>query len=196
MLHFATGVRQPRLSVTTELGTADCFVDSGASTEYASRSFIERLGCDIEKTEKATANLGDGSTIKLLGRATFDVKYDHSTEKITAWVIETDRFDFIFGRTWLQKHNPFIDWRTAIVTLNIDGTMQKIRPTDRADLSTGPELALTDRHTFAKELQYGKYDEIFLCTLDAEKITSEISEVDDESRVVIGTDDKMHREVA
>ncbi|RKO95179.1 hypothetical protein CAUPRSCDRAFT_285, partial [Caulochytrium protostelioides] len=51
-------------------------------------------------------------------KATFDVMYDDTTESITAWVIETDRFDFIFGRSWLLKHNPHIDWKTGVVTLS------------------------------------------------------------------------------
>ncbi|POM79713.1 LOW QUALITY PROTEIN: Reverse transcriptase, partial [Phytophthora palmivora] len=86
-------------------------IDSGASTNFARRQMIARNGDkyadalrESEGRSQVSVRLADGTVVNVPGFEDFD-----STESFL--VLDMDKYDLILGMPWLEKHEPWIDWR-------------------------------------------------------------------------------------
>ncbi|POM74883.1 Gag protein, partial [Phytophthora palmivora] len=80
-------------------------IDSGASTNFARRQAVARNGdkyADALRESKSrgqiSVRLADGTVVNVPRTESF-------------LVLDMDKYDLILGMPWLEKHEPWIDWR-------------------------------------------------------------------------------------
>ena len=103
---------------------ATILVDSGASRDFISRSFVRRHRLDLARGPSLKVRLADGSistTCDVVPDCALTLgiesKFEDTTDLV---VIELDkRFDIILGMPWLKRHNPRIDWPTSTLELPV-----------------------------------------------------------------------------
>jgi hypothetical protein len=96
----------------------EALLDSGATATYINRSFVEDHSIPTRKLANPMyARNSDGTlhsrSITHEARFTSLIQDHKSTEWF--YVAELGDKDMIIGMTWLQSHNPIIDWRTGKV---------------------------------------------------------------------------------
>ena len=101
-------------------GPCKVLVDCGASQNYARRDTLYRNKDLFEKsllpgnrTDKITVRMADGST-KVTPKLYIELKISFLdfTDLERLYVLDLDdRYDIILGMPWLQKHQPWIDWK-------------------------------------------------------------------------------------
>ncbi|GMF29516.1 unnamed protein product [Phytophthora fragariaefolia] len=116
-------------------------IDSGASKKFARRlslgrnadKFADRLR-ENSGAEPVSVRLANGSLVEVPRiLVNLSVKFEgfDSTERFI--VLERDEYDLILGMPWLEKHEPWIDWRGKAIgasrTALSDRTLVKHVPT-------------------------------------------------------------------
>ncbi|GBG59910.1 hypothetical protein CBR_g66715 [Chara braunii] len=114
----------PLMYVRIHVGQASCsaLLDSGASRNFMSQSFMQRagLGAQVRRKANPTAiKLADGKTQQLLDRYIEAVPVyfaPHACEPVTFDILDTD-FDIILGMPWLASADHTVNFhrRTLIV---------------------------------------------------------------------------------
>ncbi|POM71095.1 LOW QUALITY PROTEIN: Gag protein [Phytophthora palmivora] len=111
-------------------------IDSGASTYLLdarrSRGMATSMPTLCVKV-KAGARLANGTVVNVPGvRMDLPVKFEDFDNTESSLVLDMDKYDLILGMPWLEKHEPWVDWRGKAIGDN--------RPTvsDRA-LTGAPE---------------------------------------------------------
>ncbi|POM76707.1 Pol protein [Phytophthora palmivora] len=103
-------------------------VDSGASTLHARRSH------EIATSRvQVSVRLTDGTVVNVPGvRMDLAVKFEDFDSTESFLVLDMDKYDLILDMLWLEKHEPWIDWRGQAIGA--------IRPavSDRALVSNVP----------------------------------------------------------
>ena len=107
---------------TAEVKTGPALVDSGATSSFMSRSYVE---CNQLNTRKLTRPIPvhnvdgslneDGSITQIVDAI---LRVDGHSERTTFAVANLGKLDIILSFTWLVEHNPEIDWQTRKVTLS------------------------------------------------------------------------------
>ena len=108
-----------KLEITSISGRTfniEALLDSGATSTYISRSFVENHLLPSRKTSfPLYIRNSDGSlhkdTVTRESRFTSRIQGHKSTEWF--YVTELGDKDMVIGMTWLRSHNPLIDWRTG-----------------------------------------------------------------------------------
>jgi hypothetical protein len=102
---------------------ARCLLDSGAFSEFISDTFVEKHQLQsFLKPRPLTVSAIDGrqlspisnETSSLLVQMQDSLQADHS-EMLTFNVTKVPNFDIILGMTWLEQHNPEIDWTSRSI---------------------------------------------------------------------------------
>ncbi|GBG72529.1 hypothetical protein CBR_g12100 [Chara braunii] len=114
----------PLLYVSIQVGQAFCsaLLDSGATRNSISQSFIQRagLGAQVRRKPNPTAiKLADGWTQQLLNRYIQAVKVyfaPHACEPATFDVLDTD-FDIILGMPWLASADHTVNFLQRTLTV-------------------------------------------------------------------------------
>lgn len=102
-----------------------CLVDSGASGNFISTSFVQRhnLGNSIGTAEQPISiQLADGSqhlTQQLWPAAPLSISSYHDQEDFV--LLPLGGFDVILGMPWLERLNPSISWREKSLTVQHRG---------------------------------------------------------------------------
>ncbi|POM71378.1 Gag protein [Phytophthora palmivora] len=92
---------------------------------------------------QVSARLADGTMVNVPGvRMDLAVKFENFDSTALFLVLDMDKYDLILGMPWLEKHEPWIDWRGKAIGAS--------RPavSDRAMVNNVPTLA-TGRETTA-----------------------------------------------
>ena len=94
-------------------------LDSGANATFIDVSVAKRLGLPLTplKTPIRVFNV-DGSRNSagdITHVTTIFMEYLGHHEELTAEVTNLGKNSLILGYTWLQKHNPMIDWQTGVI---------------------------------------------------------------------------------
>lgn len=94
-------------------------IDSYDSHSFMSVHGAKRLNLELKDVKDVEVELGDTSKTKILGKAhtILNVNVFLSEEQILVINMKEDSDvpELILGRTWLQDHNPNIDWHTNVL---------------------------------------------------------------------------------
>ena len=94
-------------------------LDSGANTTFIDVSVAKRLGLPLTPLETPIRVFNvDGSRNSagdITHVTTIFMEYLGHHEELTAEVTNLGKNSLILGYTWLQKHNPMIDWQTGVI---------------------------------------------------------------------------------
>ncbi|GBG89662.1 hypothetical protein CBR_g49450 [Chara braunii] len=107
----------PLMYVRIQVGQVSCsaLLDSGASRNFMSQSFMQRAGLDAQVRRKANPmaiKLADGKTQQLLDRYIEAVPVyfaPHACELVTFDILDTD-FDIILGMPWLASADHTVNF--------------------------------------------------------------------------------------
>ena len=110
------GVTTPR---SQNYKTIPALLDSGANTTFIDVSVTERLGLPLTPlTNPIRVFNVDGSRNSagdVTHMTTILMEYLGHHKELTAEVTNLGKNSLILGYTWLQKHNPSIDWQTGVI---------------------------------------------------------------------------------
>ena len=102
-----------------EYQTIPALLDSGANTTFIDVSVAKRLGLPLTplKTPIRVFNVDSShnSAGDVTHTTTILMEYLRHREELTAEVTNLGKNLLILGYTWLQKHNPTIDWQTGVI---------------------------------------------------------------------------------
>lgn len=107
------------INARIENETLTALVDTGASgLAFISESFSQHLKLSCEKIAKPISLTGfegkEGPVIT--HQVTFLLKIGNHSETMSAYITNPCKYDLILGLPWLEKHNPFVDWREHTLT--------------------------------------------------------------------------------
>ena len=101
-------------------------IDSGASTNFVRRQTVAKNSDKLTDAERESSGNGpvsvrlvDGTVITVPKvHMNLAVKFEDfdSTERFI--VLNMDKYDLILGMPWLEKHEPWIDWRGKAIGAN------------------------------------------------------------------------------
>ncbi|POM62295.1 hypothetical protein PHPALM_28570 [Phytophthora palmivora] len=94
-------------------------IDSRASTNFARHQTVARNSdkfADVLRGSKdrcqVSVRLADGTVVNVPGvRMDLAVKFEDFDSTASFLVLDMDKYDLILGMPWLEKHEPWIDWR-------------------------------------------------------------------------------------
>ncbi|GBG86502.1 hypothetical protein CBR_g41495 [Chara braunii] len=154
--------------VRIQVGQASCsaLLDSGASRNFMSQSFMQRagLGAQVRRKANPTAiKLADGKTQQLLDRYIEAVPVyfaPHACEPVTFDILDTD-FDIILGMPWLASVDHTINFHRRTLSVRdafgaeVACTIPLPHPSIRCQVVTAKSFRAT--------CAYEQPDEIGLC---------------------------------
>ena len=110
------GVTAPR---SQDYATIPALLDSGANATFIDVSVAKRMGLPLTplNTPIRVFNV-DGSRNSagdVTHTTTIQMEYLGHRKELTAEVTNLGKNSLILGYTWLQKHNPTIDWQTGVI---------------------------------------------------------------------------------
>ncbi|GBG74296.1 hypothetical protein CBR_g18707 [Chara braunii] len=114
----------PLMYVCIQVGQASCsaLLDSDASRNFMSQSFMQRVGLGTQVRRKANPTaikLADGKTQQLLDRYIEAVPVyfaPHACEPLTFDILDTD-FDIILGMPWLASADHTVNFRRRTLSI-------------------------------------------------------------------------------
>ncbi|GBG62393.1 hypothetical protein CBR_g30346 [Chara braunii] len=114
----------PLMYVRIQVGQASCsaLLDSGASRNFMSQAFMQRvgLGAQVQRKANPTAiKLADGNTQQLLDRYIEDVPVyftPHARKPVTFDILDTD-FDIILGMPWLASADHTVNFHRRTLSV-------------------------------------------------------------------------------
>ncbi|GBG61691.1 hypothetical protein CBR_g23206 [Chara braunii] len=180
----------PLLYVRIQVGQASCsaLLDSGATRNFISHSFIQRAGLDAQvrrKPNPTAIKLADGRMQQLLDCYIEAVPVyfaPHACEPVTFDVLDTD-FDIILGMPWLASADHTVNFhqRTLTVRDAFGVEVPCTIPLPHSSIRCQVVTAKSFRATCA----YERTDEIGLCFLQAAAaIESSPTDLSSDPRVV------------
>lgn len=106
-------------------------VDSYASHNFISEEHAQKLKLNIRNTDNMEVELGDSSKANVLGeaRAVLNMKGCLNEERMLVIKMKENSTvpTLILGRSWLQQHNPQINWQTNVLKMkHSNGTVVTI----------------------------------------------------------------------
>src|SRR5438270_7596630 len=91
--------------------TRKAIIDSGASTLYISQRAVEELGLQMTHVKARHVKVADHSHCTVNRITTVDVKVRNlPMETLTAYIFPLKDVDLVLGLSWLEKHNPYINF--------------------------------------------------------------------------------------
>src|SRR6267143_5385083 len=115
-------------TIVQELGSsleipARALLDSGCTGCTINQSFIDRHQMHMTKLDNPQTVYNADGTENINGKITMTVRLkvrigEHYREIINFAVTVIKGHDIFLGYDWLMEHNPEVDWKNAILTLN------------------------------------------------------------------------------
>ena len=95
-------------------------IDNGSEAELINKSFVRTQRIDTFKLKKQIKlTLGNEEVIQKLDSACLvDVHIGDHHEQIICYVASLDVYSMVLGASWLQIHNPAIDWKERTIKFN------------------------------------------------------------------------------
>lgn len=175
-------IQSPR---TGAVASAQALVDSGATGMFVHPDFVQKHKLDTSRLGRSIPVYNVDGTLNETGLISEVVEVilrvgDHS-ERATLAVTGIGSSDIIVGHTWLQHHNPEIDWQLGKVEMT--RCPSDCRVAKKAAANTRRRLAYRKRHpqskTFAKDnnpedLKLELGDSIFAIYFKAEQLDEKV----------------------
>ena len=95
------------------------FIDSGASGHaFVTKAFAQRLALPISPLTIPVPLAGfEGPQIDDLTEFTsLELEINGHKETLVAYVLKTSKHELMLGLPWLEKHNPYINWKDHTLT--------------------------------------------------------------------------------
>ena len=96
-------------------------LDCGATGLFMDKKFAEEKGFTLQTLEFPIKVRNVDGTWNKGGEITHEtsvvLEYDYHEERLTFEICDLGKNDMILGMTWLNKHNPEIDWETGHVKM-------------------------------------------------------------------------------
>jgi transposase InsO family protein len=100
----------------------EALTDSGATHSFASLNFLRSNGISYEPVSMSSANLADGSAIKIVGMTKkLELKIGCFRIKHAFIVIDMEAYDCVLGMSFFTQVNPVIDWRARTMRVDHNG---------------------------------------------------------------------------
>lgn len=100
-------------------------IDTGASASYVSSRLCKDLvSMDVSTRDVETAG---GHRLAISKKVVFPFVMAGCDMKTEAYILDT-KFDVILGRNWLAGYTPYVDWKTDICTIVVDGKDHELEP--------------------------------------------------------------------
>ncbi|GBG78159.1 hypothetical protein CBR_g26194 [Chara braunii] len=178
------------MHVRIQVGKASCstLLDSGASRNFMSQTFMQRVGLGAQVRRKANPTaikLADGKTQQLLDRYIEAVPVyfaPHACEPVTFDILDTD-FDIILGMPWLASADHMVNFHRRTLTIRdsfgaeVPCTIPLSHPSIRCQVVTAKSFRAT--------CAYEQPEEIGLCFLRTVAVAdSSPTEVSSDPQVV------------
>ena len=93
-----------------------CDIDPEATHCFVTPQLAKKCGIEVNSTA-TDVELGDGSSVPTLGQCITRIEVCSASSTELVYILEMQHADFVIGRSWLRKHNPVIDWNTAVLQL-------------------------------------------------------------------------------
>lgn len=122
--------------------SAKILVDSGATDMFISRKWMQDKDLNIvELTNTIKIELADGKTTESITRkveACVQIGDFESLEKLHE--VTLGRHDAILGVRWLEKHNPIINWREKMMTIQKSNEEYRVNMHSDEDAGQSAEM--------------------------------------------------------
>jgi Retroviral aspartyl protease len=119
----STGAHKPSKQLITFTGMVDdhpayVLIDSGATTNYISESFVNKHKVYTEPLAKPTqAVIADGRPLNVIRTAPhLPIHIQEYADEIDANVLALDRYDLVLSMAWLDAYCPSVDYRAKTVS--------------------------------------------------------------------------------
>ena len=110
-------------------------IDSGASGNFISTSFVQRNGIATRQKKDGGYELmvADGSSLSVVDSETMPLilAIQQHHENVCLDVVDMASHDVVMGTPWLEKHNPLVDWRKRVLKFERCGCVTDIHPIHR-----------------------------------------------------------------
>ena len=107
---------------TGELYSTSALVDCGATGQFMDRRYVERNRLTTRRLTRPIPVYNVDGTLNDSGAITEIVdailRFNDHTERTSFAVTSLGKQDIILGFTWLEEHNPEIDWKTHKVVMS------------------------------------------------------------------------------
>ena len=111
-----------KLNTHEKIREPKVLLDCGAMGLFMDKKYAEEKGFQLRKLEQPVHIRNVDGTWNIGGEITHEVDlimdYQEHTEKETFEICNLGKTNIIIGLTWLQKHNPTINWENGDVRLN------------------------------------------------------------------------------
>lgn len=109
---------------------ATTLVDSGASENFITAAFAEKLGCKLNTSQYKLVQLADNKTVPVQGLISVHVKIGNYQDKIKANVLPTivPGVDLILGDKWTTQTNVVLDYPNKALHLRKDHNTYHLYP--------------------------------------------------------------------
>ena len=123
-------------------------IDSGASHQYVSKSFVTDYSLstvtkDDDSSVRLSVTLADGTVKSSDGQLeSAPVRISSYSDNLDFAVTElSSSYDAILGMAWLHRYNPTINWKTGAITIVHGATSHTLKPTVPSSNSPSRSLA-------------------------------------------------------
>ncbi|POM80118.1 Pol protein, partial [Phytophthora palmivora] len=122
-------------------------IDAGASTNFARCQTVARNSdkyadalCESEGRGQVSVKLADGTVVNVPGvRMDLTVKFEDFDSTESFLVLDMDKYDLILGMPWLEKQEPWIDWRGKAIEIAGLQSLTELCEDVAMSLATGRE---------------------------------------------------------
>jgi len=101
--------------------TVKALLDSGAMGMFIDQKMVEKYGFRLQKLKRLimvrNVNGTNNSTGAIIYQVEANVYYKGYIERMRIDVYNLGKTDVILGMSWLQAHNPEINWKTGEVKM-------------------------------------------------------------------------------
>lgn len=122
-------------------------IDSGASGDFISSSFVEKFQLPQQSLpNRQLVTLADGAQ-QSANRCTPNVRVSISTysEPATFTILPLSGYDVILGMPWLERVNPQVCWRTKRVQFHLRSQHHVLEPTSTVHMLAAREVNMAIR---------------------------------------------------
>src|ERR1700675_2547104 len=106
-------------------------IDSGASNNYISESFVRKHKLYTEPLAEPTeAILANGLSLSVTRMApSIPIHIQEYVDEIDANVLTLDKYDMVLSMAWLNTYGPTVDYRAKSLSFKHDGKTITLKPT-------------------------------------------------------------------
>ena len=165
---------------------ARLLIDSGATHNFMSSTFVSKIGVPTQPTCVTKVHLANGS-VSSTARICVGLAVDLCPYSVTAdfLVTELGNYDVILGMPWLKSENPHIDFTHGTVRVG-----QHLLLGDTK--SKPPQVHLLDARTMFRTLKTSSVQEVFIATLKADPDSQPVDPLRPQTDLPESSNQKLH----